>query len=527
MTLDPNFNMLAPLAVTETELVSGIPDAENQVYVSANDYDAGDLVWGSGHVWRALKIVNRNKLRWSESFDNAVWFKTLSSVTANQGNDSDGNLTADLLSDDSAASPSLITQTVAGASEASTVYTGSIEVKQQTATVITFNCYTASEPENDVKFDFSTGTITSATGTHLVSSNAEDLGAGWYRLTLSWESQAGGSDLLFRFWPNDRSVTATEDDVLIAKAQLQKGATYTAYQKTESSVAVPTLAEGAWWTDLGAVDQGASAYDAGTTYNTGDYAVYQGQLWLCASNSTTGITPVSTASEWTLQGATNRLKAFDGFLQDVASLSGGMTYVLEFTDRVTAMAVLRANGTSVNVTITDDTEGEVYNQTVSILDVSAVTNWYEYFFYQPVQQDTVLVENLPPYTGAEIAVTITGDDVSVGQIIAGTPRRLGTVKVGTSVGIESYSIKDRDDFNRALVVPRPYSDTVSFDLAMNTLQVGYVKRQLALREAQPTLYFMSEGAAFGAVAYGFFRDFDILHSTAVLADCVLEVEGLG
>lgn len=349
MTLDPNFNMLAPLAVTETELISGIPDAENQVYAGGTTYATGDLVWYGGNVWRSLQ-------------------------DSNTGN---------------------------------------------------------------------------------------------------------------------------------------------------------TPVEGAWWTDLGAVDQGASAYDAGTTYNTGDYAVYQGQLWLCASNSTTGITPVSTASEWTLQGATNRLKAFDGFLQDVASLSGGMTYVLEFTDRVTAMAVLRANGTSVNVTITDDTEGEVYNQTVSILDVSAVTNWYEYFFYQPVQQDTVLVENLPPYTGAEISVTITGDDVSVGQIIAGTPRRLGTVKVGTSVGIESYSIKDRDDFNRALVVPRPYSDTVSFDLAMNTLQVGYVKRQLALREALPTLYFMSDGAAFGAVAYGFFRDFDILHSTAVQADCVLEVEGLG
>jgi len=345
---DPNFNMLAPLAVTETELVSGIPDAENQVYAGGTTYATGDLVWYSGNVWRSLQ-------------------------DSNTGN---------------------------------------------------------------------------------------------------------------------------------------------------------TPVEGAWWTDLGAVDEGASEYASGTTYNTGDYAVYQGQLWQCAADGTIGVTPATTATEWTRQGATNRFKAFDGFLQDTASLSGGIPYVLEFADLVTDIAILRASGSSVNVTMTDDTDGEVYNEDFALIDDSTITDWWQYFFAPVEQIDTVLAV-LPPYAGAEIAITFTGGETSVAQIVAGTGLALGSVKTGTSVGIESYSIKDRDDFNRSIVVARPYSDTVSFDLAVGTLQVGYVKRRLALRDALPTLFYMTDGAVYGAIAYGFFKDFDILHSTPVVADCVLEIEGLG
>jgi len=345
---DPNFNLLVPLSVTETELLSGIPDAENQTYDAGTTYAVGELVWHGGNVWRSLQ-------------------------DSNTGN---------------------------------------------------------------------------------------------------------------------------------------------------------TPVEGAWWTDLGAVDEGALEYSAGTTYNINDYAVYEGQLWKCAANSTTGVTPAVTATEWTRQGATNRLKAFDGFLQDVAVFPEAFSYTLSFPDLVTDVAILRSSGSSVNVTMTDDTEGEVFNQDFALIDDSAIVDWWAYFFAPILQIDNVLV-TLPPYAGSDIVVTFTGETVEVGQMIFGAGLALGSVKTGTSVGIESYSLKDRDDFNRSLVVARPYSDTVSFDLAIGTQQVGYVKRQLAVREALPTLYYMRDGAAYGAIAYGFFKDFDILHGTPFVSDCVLEIEGLG
>ena len=350
MALDnPNFNVLAPLAVTGTELVSGIPDAENQIYNAGTTYATGDLAWDAGKVFR-------------------------SKVDSNTGN---------------------------------------------------------------------------------------------------------------------------------------------------------TPVEGANWADLGEVDEGALAYNAGTTYALNDYAVYQGQLWQAAVAGESGNTPSATSVKWTRIGATNRFKAFDGFLQDTAQLSGGIPFVLEFADLVTSIAILRASGTSAVVTMTDATEGEVYNETFPLLDDSAIVDWWEYFFAPIVQSDTVLIEGLPPYAGAEIAITMTGGDVSVGQIVAGAQLTFGVVIPGSSVGLEDYSVKERDDFNRFIVVERPYSDTGNFVVKIPILQAGYVRRQLALRRALPTLFYMSDGAPYGLVAYGFFKDAEILHSTTVISEMAIEVEGLG
>lgn len=345
---DPNFNMLAPLAVTETEIVSSIPDAENQAYAGGTTYSTGNLVWHAGKVFR-------------------------SKVNSNTGN---------------------------------------------------------------------------------------------------------------------------------------------------------TPVEGANWSDLGEVDEGALEYDAGTTYSLEAYAVYLGQLWKSAVAGESGNTPSAASVKWTRQGATNRFKAFDGFLQDAATLDGGISYVLTFADLVTDIAILRASGATLGITMTDAAEGEVYSETFELQDHSGIIDAWEYCFAPFIFNESVLAR-LPPYAGAEITISLDGEYVSVGQIIAGAGLAFGTVKVGTSVGIESYSIKERDEFNRSIVVARPYSDTASFDLAIPTEQAGYVKGRLALQEAKPALYYMTDGANYGAIVYGFFRDFDILHSTPVIADCVLEIEGLG
>lgn len=541
MTLsNSNFNILPPLSITETELISGIPDAENEVYSSSEIYDAGDRAWDSGHVWEALQVVGeRNLLTHTENFDNAAWGKTNGTIIADAITAPDGTETADKIIEDFRASGTTnhFVEQTASAQPAGT-YTFSVywhEFSERTLQLYVQHTGDTSATSTVTLARATTGGglvtlgLSAVTGNG-VSANLEELDDGWWRisLTLTTTDTRDLRCLLVLF--DDASIAYTGNGTsgaLLWGAQLEEASGANPYQKILASYSEPARSENSYWTDLGEVDQGASAYASGTTYNIDDYAVYEGQLWRCAADATTGVTPSITASEWTRQGATNRLKAFDGFLQDAASLSGNIRYTLEFSERVTSVSILRAVGASATITMTEDTAGVVYNETFPLLDVSSITNWYEYFFYQPAQFDTVIAETLPPYTGATINVEITGDNVSVGQVIAGNPRRVGVVKVGTSVGIESYSIKERDEFNRSIVVPRPYSDTVSFNLAINAQQVGWLKRQLALMDAQETLYYMSDGSSYGAIAYGFFRDFEILHSTAVVADCVLEIEGLG
>jgi len=299
------------------------------------------------------------------------------------------------------------------------------------------------------------------------------------------------------------------------------------YRSKQNSNTGNAVSNATWWEDLGEVDEGALEYASGTTYNIDDYAVYDGHLWQCAADGTSGITPSVTAPQWTQVGRTNRYKAFDDFLQDEASLSGGLTYQLTFTAQANQIVLLRPTGSEARVVMTDAIDGVVYDETQSLLDDSEIVDWHAYFFAENVQQDSVIFDDIPPYTGTDIEITVDGDSAAVAQIVCGAGVAIGQVVTGTTVGIESYSIKDRDDFNRSVVVARPYSDTVDFDLMIQTQRVGYVKRKLAERDALPTLYFMQNGSAYGAVAFGFYQNISIFHSTSMVADCVLEIEGLG
>lgn len=288
-----------------------------------------------------------------------------------------------------------------------------------------------------------------------------------------------------------------------------------------------TPVDGVNWADLGTVDEGASVWASGTTYSTGDFAVYEGQLWKSAADTNTGNTPAITSAQWVRQGATNRFKAFDSFLDDEASLTDGLTYSLEFASFVSQMALMRAAGNTARVTVTDDTEGVVYDQTFSLIDDSGIIDAWEYCFGPFIYIETILVEDMPPYANADLQIVIDGDECSVAQIVVGVGVPFGAVAVGAQAGIESYSLKERGDFNRATIVARPYSDTAIFPLKIPTLQTGYVKRRLAERDSLATLYFMSGGAPYAMIAYGFFKDFDILHATSVVSDISLEIEGLG
>lgn len=60
------FHMMPPVVVTETEILTGIPDAQNQVYSTGDrPYAAGAYVWDGGHVF--LSLVDGNNAATSDA----------------------------------------------------------------------------------------------------------------------------------------------------------------------------------------------------------------------------------------------------------------------------------------------------------------------------------------------------------------------------------------------------------------------------------------------------------------------------
>ena len=272
----------------------------------------------------------------------------------------------------------------------------------------------------------------------------------------------------------------------------------------------------------------------GTTYNTGDKVISTTthRIYESVIDSNLGNDPTTDdGTNWLNIGATNRWKAFDQYISDPVSNTTSIQYTLTPPNGSipSAVALLNLKGISANVTVTDSVDGEVYNTDIDLLDNRNIVDWYTYFFEEQVQREEALFLDIPPYIGAVVSVTVqeeVGQTAELGQLVFGFLSDVGLTVYGTSIGIEDYSIKDRDAFGNAIIVERNFSQTVDFDVQFETQNARKVQKTLAALRATPVVYLGSTDVSYGTLVYGFYRRFDITLETPSYAFASIEVEGL-
>ena len=280
-----------------------------------------------------------------------------------------------------------------------------------------------------------------------------------------------------------------------------------------------------------------AVWNSGTSYVVGDRVIstVTHRIYEALINNT-NVDPTGTATDpatWLDIGATNRWKAFDQKISDPVTNLNLIEYTLsDPSSNVTAVALFGLSGISANVTVTDTTvggDGEVYNQTISLLDNRNIVDWYTYFFEEQPQREEAQFLNIPPYLGSDVEITITsatGDTTELGQIVIGLLSDLGATTYGTSISIEDYSRKEVDAFGNFIVVERDFAKLADFDIQFETQSARKIQRTLAGYRAIPIVYLGSEDTAYGTTVYGFYRRFDLTLEGPSLSFGAIEVEGL-
>lgn len=270
----------------------------------------------------------------------------------------------------------------------------------------------------------------------------------------------------------------------------------------------------------------------GTTYADGDKVIVLSthRIYESLVGSNTGNDPTTDdGTNWLDISATNRWKAFDQTITDQTTNTTSITYTFDPQALTNAIAFFNLDGIEVEVTMTDPTEGVVYDNTVSLVDNGAVDNWYGYFFEPIVRRSEIVLLDLPNYVSATIDVSInanTGDDAKVGQIVFGSQKTLGLTTYGTSLGIQDYSTKDTDAFGNVVITERRFAQLVDYDVKMATSTVRDVQKTLASYRATPLVYTGTDDGTYGDLVYGYYRSFGINISTPSYSDATIEVEGL-
>lgn len=175
--------------------------------------------------------ANRNLLKFSEQFDNAVWAKNNASVLANAETSPIGGTTADEMVEAANTALHFLSQS---ATLASGGCTASIYVKQNTRSGILIR-------ENSVtgafaSFDVAAGSVlaSGSGGSGLIT----DVGGGWYRCAMSYNVTVPGFTNFGYFLLPDAATNFSgatyagdgTSGIFIWGAQLELGSTVTAYQ---------------------------------------------------------------------------------------------------------------------------------------------------------------------------------------------------------------------------------------------------------------------------------------------------------
>lgn len=277
----------------------------------------------------------------------------------------------------------------------------------------------------------------------------------------------------------------------------------------------------------------STAYTAGNRciVTTGVHKIYEALV-----NVTGGDSPevdvLATVPKWVEVSSTNRWKAFDNKVGSQTSNATSITYSIAPGAVVDSIAFLNLEALSVNVTITDPVEGEIYNTTTNldmtqISGPSAVIDWYTYFFAPFSYVTEFVLFDLPPFVNATIAITIsyTGGTAKVGGIVLGLQATLGNTLFSPTVGIHDYSIKEQNDFGEWTITERAYSDKMTCDFTVETAYISDVKKLLSTYRATALVYVAHEDYS-STIIYGFYKDFSIVISYFDYAICSMEIEGL-
>lgn len=241
--------------------------------------------------------------------------------------------------------------------------------------------------------------------------------------------------------------------------------------------------------------------------------------------------PLTDTTAWIFVGKTNRWRMFDGSVSSESTATGEIKVVLQGLGNLSDVYIDNVFCQYIRVRLIDASFGVVYDKIQTVISDRGVDNWYD-FFYSPYQAKTsILFSNLPYYANTQLEITLTtsgGGQVSVGAIIPGFGQLLGQTQYGLKMGIQDYSVKQRNDFGDVYILEREYSKYASFSVWVRVAEADYIQQLLAGVRATVCLYLSDNDGVNREASHivGFYSDFYEVMTNNDYTEFTLEIEGL-
>lgn len=232
-----------------------------------------------------------------------------------------------------------------------------------------------------------------------------------------------------------------------------------------------------------------------------------------------------TSPRWVEEGPTNRWAMFDNQVSTETEIASPLTVVIK-PGIVDSLALINISGVSVTAVMTYENE-TVYSDSKN-LDMSEITDWYEYFFAGFELINQVVFNGFPPFAGGEIMITLEGSgSVSCGALISGKAYEIGEIRYEPSIEIQDFSVKQTDEYGKTTFVQRKYAKKIECALWLENNRINSVFAMVASLRAVPSVWIGSDDIRMGILTvFGWYASFSITIPYPNHSLCTLQIQGL-
>jgi hypothetical protein len=273
-------------------------------------------------------------------------------------------------------------------------------------------------------------------------------------------------------------------------------------------------------------------YSSATTYALGAKVSYLGKRYESLQAGNLNNNPATALTWWLELGATNQFAMFDQFVGTSTEAVTSLTVVYAPGSIFNSIALINVEAAVVNITVRDGISGPIIYENSAGLSGANVSNWYDYFFLDPlIKRTQVVFSELPSYINAHVTLVLTnstGLKVSLGNLVTGDLAQLGQTQYGVSAGIVDYSVKETDEFGNTFFLKRAFSKRMQADFFLNNNQLNRVHSYLASVRATPAVWIGSSDPQFeeALIIYGFYKEFSLQIAYPNNSLYNIEIEGL-
>jgi len=270
------------------------------------------------------------------------------------------------------------------------------------------------------------------------------------------------------------------------------------------------------------------AWAAGT-YAEGDRVIDGIEAYesLTANNTDTieaGL--AATPPTWLRLGFINRWKMFRDGRDSKTRQDGGITVQLTPGIVTNGIALLGMEGLEVDVTMTDPTEGVVFDRTFVIRDIG-VTNIWDYFFLPYGTRSDFVALDLPPYDAATIEIDVRtsnpGDTSAAGRVLLGVVRDLGTTDHDLQVRWINFSDINRNPFGDLQLTKRRRVKLVTYPITVERANSDFAISELDSVTNELSVFVGDEDVS-ASITFGIPRRPQVTFSNPAVTDMSIEVE---